>query len=277
MQICAITDEVSKNLAFALDVLQREQITNIDLRGVWGGNVTDLTSAQAEEAQRLIEAGGFHVVALSTPVGKTKITDDFAPEIARFRRALELADQFGARYLRVFSFYANEEEAKQYRPEALRRLRQLSEMAAPAGVILAHENEEGGFCAWRPEECLAFHHELPDNFRALFEPCSFTVMGYDPYSEALPLLRPYTAYVHVRDTPRGTTHYGVVGEGDVRWSDILADLKAHHFGGYLTLEPHLGWENYAQLTDETRVANFQRAATALRTALAAVEDKMDRS
>jgi sugar phosphate isomerase/epimerase len=137
-------------------------------------------------------------------------------------------------------------------------------------VTLAHENEEGGFCAWRPEECLAFHQALPANFGALFEPCSFTVMGYDPYTDALPLLLPYTVYVHVRDTPRGTTDYGVVGEGDVRWLDILAELKRQQFAGYLTLEPHLGWQNYAALTDETRTINFQRATAALRTALAKI-------
>jgi sugar phosphate isomerase/epimerase len=169
----------------------------------------------------------------------------------------------------VFSFYATEEEAQRYRSEALDRLGQLCELARPYGVILAHENEEGGFCAWRPEECLAFHQELPDNFRALFEPCSFTVMNYDPYLEALPLLRPYTVYLHVRDTKRGTTEYSVVGEGDVRWPDILADLKQHDFKGYLTLEPHLGWSS-KETTDEIRKANFARAAQALREALANV-------
>lgn len=268
MQICAITDEVSKDLAFALDVLAGDGIKNIDLRGIWGGNMVDLTDEQAAAAQRLIQTGGFTVISLSTPVGKTRITDDFAREVARFRRAVELAQHFGAKYLRVFSFYASEDEAKQHRSIAIDRLHELCEIASPAGLILAHENEEGGFCAWRPEECLAFHQELPENFRALFEPCSFTVMGYDPYTEALPLLRPYTVYVHVRDTPRGTTHYGVVGEGDVRWPDILADLKQHGFTGYLTLEPHLGWQNYAKLTDEVRAANFRRASAALRSALA---------
>jgi sugar phosphate isomerase/epimerase len=268
MQICAITDEISRDLAYALNVLEEEQIKFIDLRGIWGGNVTELNATQAREAQQMIQQRGFTVIALSTPVGKTKITGDFAPEVARFQRALELAQLFGVKYLRVFSFYANEEAAKHYRDEALRRLRQLCVMAQPYGMILAHENEEGGFCAWRPEECLAFHQELPDNFRALFEPCSFTVMGYDPYVQALPLLRPYTAYVHVRDTPRGTTHYGVVGEGDVRWPDILADLKQHNFQGYLTLEPHLGWNHYGEMTDEMRAAHFHRAATALWAALA---------
>lgn len=267
MKIAAITDEISRDLAYALTVLEREGIKLIDLRGVWGGNVIDLSDEQAAQAQQLIQAGGFEVVAISTPVGKTKITDDFSPEQARFRRALALAQQFGARYIRVFSFYASEEEAKVYKQEALRRFLWLCEESWPYQITLAHENEEGGFCAWRPEECLAFHQALPDNFRALFEPCSFTVMGYDPYTEALPLLRPYIAYIHVRDTPRGSTHYGVVGEGDVRWSDILADLKQHNFEGYLTLEPHLGWENYAGLTDAVRTANFHRAAEALRAAV----------
>jgi sugar phosphate isomerase/epimerase len=269
MIISACSDEISTDLATALDVLEREDIHHVDIRGIWGGNVTDLSDEQAAQAQRMLKERGFTVTALSTPVGKTRITDDFGPEVARFSRALELAQRFEAPYLRVFSFYASEEAAVTYRSEALRRLRQLCEMAEPYGVVIAHENEEGGFCAWRPEECLAFHQELPDNFRALFEPCSFTVMNYDAYTEALPLLRPYIVYVHLRDTKRGTTEYSAVGEGDVGWSNILADLKQHNFKGYLTLEPHLGWGR-KETTDEIRTANFARATKALRETLAKI-------
>jgi sugar phosphate isomerase/epimerase len=251
----------------ALEVLEREDIQHLDLRGIWGGNVIALTDEQATQAQTMIETRGFKVTALSTPIGKTKITDDFWLEVVRFKRALELAQHFEAPYLRIFSFYATEAEAKTYRGEALRRLQQLCELAEPYGIILAHENEEGGFCAWRPEECLAFHQALPANFQALFEPCSFTVMSYEAYTEALPLLRPYIAYLHMRDTRWGTTKYSVVGEGDVGWSQILADLKQHNFKGYLTLEPHLGWGS-KEMTDELRIANFSRAVKALRKTLA---------
>jgi sugar phosphate isomerase/epimerase len=269
MIISACSDEISQDLATALTILAYEQIDHVDLRGVWGTNVTNLSDAQAAKAQAMIAERGMRVTAVSTPVGKTPITADFAPEESRFGRALELAQLFGAPYLRVFSFYASEEEAVQYRPEALRRLQRLCEMAQAYNVVVAHENEEGGFCAWRPEECLSFHRSLPENFQALFEPCSFTVMGYNAYEEALPLLRPYIAYVHVRDTERGTTRYSVVGEGDVGWHQILFDLKQNHFKGYLTLEPHLQWNNRAA-TDEDRIASFHRATQALRTALAAV-------
>lgn len=269
MIISACSDEISTDLATALDVLEQEDIRHVDIRGIWGGNVTDLSDEQATRARQMVKERGFSVTALSTPIGKTKITADFAPEVARFRRALELAQRFEAPYLRVFSFYTSEAEAKTYRSEALRRLRHLCEMAEPYGIMLAHENEEGGFCAWRPEECLAFHQELPDNFRALFEPCSFTVMNYDAYTEALPLLRPYIVYLHLRDTKRGTTEYSVVGAGDVGWLDILADLKQHNFEGYLTLEPHLGW-GLKETTDEIRKANFARAAKALRETLAKI-------
>jgi sugar phosphate isomerase/epimerase len=268
MIISACSDEISLDLATALDVLTREQIQHVDLRRIWGRNVTLLDEEQVREAEALIAQRGFTVTAISTAVGKTQITDDFAPEMTRFQRALDLARLFNAPYVRVFSFYCADDEAERYRPEALRRLRRMCELAASAGVVLAHENEEGGFCAWRPEECLAFHRELPENFRACFEPCSFTVMGYDAYRDALPLLRPYIAYWHVRDTTRGTTHYSVVGEGDVGWPQLLASLKESGYQGYLTLEPHLEWSN-PQATDQDRTASFHRAAAALRTALAA--------
>lgn len=267
MIISACSDEISNDLALALDVLDREQIRHVDLRGVWGQNVIELDDEQAALAQRLIHKRGLRVTALSTPIGKTPITAPFAPEEARLRRALELARLFGAPHLRIFSFRASEDEARQHHAEALRRLRWMCELAEEYGVALAHENEEGGLCAWRPAECLALHQELPAQFQALFEPCSFAVMGYDPFAEALPLLRPHIAYVHVRDTKRGTTHYCAAGEGDSRWPDILADLRQSGFAGYLTLEPHLGWGD-AHTTDGMRVAYFRHAVAALRGLLA---------
>jgi sugar phosphate isomerase/epimerase len=267
MIISGYTDEISQDLTVALDVLAREQIQHVDLRRIWGRNVTLLDEEQVRDAQAQIAQRGFTVTAISTAVGKTQITDDFAPEVARFQRALELARLFDAPYVRVFSFYVSEEEAARYRPEALRRLRHLCELADDVGVVLIHENEEGGFCAWRPEECLAFHRELPENFRACFEPCSFTVMGYDAYREALPLLQPYIAYWHVRDTTRGTTRYTVVGEGDTGWPQLLTSLRQNGYQGYLALEPHLEWDN-PRATDQDRISSFQRAAAALRNALA---------
>jgi sugar phosphate isomerase/epimerase len=267
MEISACTDEISADLVRALDVLERHEIRQVDLRGVWGRNVIELDDAQAARVRELINARGFRVTALSTPIGKTPITAPFASEEARFRRALELARLFEAPALRVFSFRASEAEARDHWPEALDRLGRMSELAAPNGVTLAHENEEGGFCAWRPEECLALHRELPANVVALFEPCSFAVMGYDPFVKALPLLRPYLGYLHVRDTRRGTSEYCCAGEGDARWPDILADLHRRGYAGCLTLEPHLGWGD-AHTTDEMRIAHFERAVAALRTLLA---------
>jgi sugar phosphate isomerase/epimerase len=268
MIISAFSDEISQDLATALEVLAREQIDSIELRRIWGNNIMKLNDEQAAEAQKMIAERGMRVMAIGSPIGKTPITADFAPEQARFGRALELAQLFGAPYIRVFSFNASEEEAIRYRSEALRRLRILCEMAEPYDIILAHENEEGGFCAWRPDECVAFHRELPENFRALFEPCSFTVMGYHAYRETLPLLQPYIAYVHVRDTERGTTRYSVVGEGDTGWHEILHELKQSGYQGYLSLEPQLQ-RNKPEATDADRIADFQRATQALRSALAA--------
>ena len=263
MIISACTDEISHDLEVALDVLTEEGIEYLDLRGIWGKNVTGLDDDEAAKAKDMIERRGFQVTAISTPIGKTQITDDFEPDIARFQRALELATLLGAPYVRVFSYYVADAEAETFRGEALNRLRHLCTMAQPHNIVLAHENEEGGFCAWRPEECVAFHQALPDNFRALFEPCSFAVMNYEPAVDALPQLRPYIAYVHVRDTERGTTRYGVVGEGDVGWREILSELKQSGFQGYLTLEPHLQWAN-RNATDADRTASFRRATQALR-------------
>ena len=50
MIISACSDEISQDLATALDVLEAEQIEHVDLRGVWGKNVVELSDEEAASA-----------------------------------------------------------------------------------------------------------------------------------------------------------------------------------------------------------------------------------
>jgi len=52
-------------------------------------------------------------------------------------------------------------------------------------------------------------------------------------------LRPYIAYVHVKDALSGSSRVVPAGEGDGEIRETLSALRASGFDGFFSLEPHL--------------------------------------
>ena len=70
--------------------------------------------------QQTLAEYGLQVSSIGSPIGKIKITDDFAPHLDRMRHAAEVAKQLNAPYLRLFSFFIPAgEDPDDYRDEVL--------------------------------------------------------------------------------------------------------------------------------------------------------------
>ncbi len=126
-----------------------------------------------------------------------------------------------------------------HRGEVMRRMRVMSERAREAGVILLHENEKdiyGDTIA----RCVDLMRGIAgnDHLRAAFDPANFIQCGQTPFPDAYDALRPWLAYVHVKDAlPSGRVV--AAGEGSARWHAFLERLRADGYDGFLALEPHL--------------------------------------
>ncbi|MGH2409722.1 MAG: sugar phosphate isomerase/epimerase family protein, partial [Chloroflexota bacterium] len=147
IRLSAFADEIAGDLEEQLDALAEDGIAHLDLRAVWGTPVLQLTDEQIERTRRLLDARGIRVAAIGSPIGKTPIDAPFHEEIDRFERAVSLARELGARYIRVFSFYppaavAGSFDWADYRDEVIGRLRELTARARAADLILTHENEK---------------------------------------------------------------------------------------------------------------------------------------
>lgn len=95
--------------------MKENQIPYLEIRGVDGVNIADLTKEKAREIRQRLDAEGFSVWSLGSPYGKISITEDFAPHLDLFKRGLELADILNAKHIRLFSFYVPAGEASAYR------------------------------------------------------------------------------------------------------------------------------------------------------------------
>src|SRR6266851_459536 len=157
IRLSAFADEISADLDEQLAVLKSENIHFLDLRGVWGTNVLDLTDQQITEVKQTLDVCGIGVAAIDSPIGKVPIDSPFAESLQHFERAITLAHFFNTPFIRIFSFYPpathqsdadnaggrDEEDSAdptKWRNEALRRLHELTARAHKEGIILLHEN-----------------------------------------------------------------------------------------------------------------------------------------
>jgi len=138
IRLSGFADEISPHLDEQIATLERERIHYVDLRGVSGTNVLDLTDEQIARIKRTLDDHGIGVATIASPIGKVPIDSSFDEHLQRFERAIALAQIFRTPYIRIFSFYPPAATANgdgdapapsNYRDEVLRRLREMTARA----------------------------------------------------------------------------------------------------------------------------------------------------
>ncbi len=97
-------------------------VEHLEIRGVYGENISDITTDKARDIRARLDVAGISVWSLGSPFGKIGITEDFEPHLEKFKRGLELADILGAEHIRIFSFYVPHDNTGRYSDEVMRRL-----------------------------------------------------------------------------------------------------------------------------------------------------------
>lgn len=238
--LTGFADEIGPDLNLQLETLASESIRHLELRSVWGKNVLKLSDEELAAVRAELDRRSVRVSSIGSPIGKIKITDEFAPHLADFDRALHAAALLRAPYIRLFSFFIPQgEDPAQYRDEVLERMGQLVRRAEGRGVTLLHENEKHIY-GDIPSRC----HDLltavnSPLLRAAWDPANFVQCGARPHTEGYEALRPYIAYVHVKDALLATGQVVPAGQGDGEVRQTLSALRASGFDGFFSMEPHL--------------------------------------
>ncbi len=238
--LTGFADEISPELEVQLDTLAAEEMRFLELRGVWGKNVLKLDVGELAQVNGALRERGVGVSSIGSPIGKIGIRDDFAPHLADFRRALAVAHELEAPFIRLFSFFMpHGEDPASHREAVLDRLGQIVRTAEGSGVTLLHENEKEIY-GDIPARCLDLLTAIDSPiFRAAWDPANFVQCGVRPHEEGYADLRPYIAYVHVKDSILATGQVVPAGEGDGQLRETFAALRESGFDGFFSLEPHL--------------------------------------
>lgn len=259
IRLTGFSDEIDPGFDIQLQTIKKLGLKYIELRGVDGINVADLTAEQQEITCEKLKAHGISVSCIGSPIGKIGITEPFEPHFAQFCDLVSFAKKLGTHYIRIFSFYIPEgEKPGTYTDEVLRRLEALAVYAKEAGVILLHENEKGIY-GDTPARCKVILDRLYDtSFQAVFDFANFVQCGSDT-QEAYQLLAPYIKYIHIKDALLKDGSIVPAGQGDGCVAAILKALKESGYRGFLSLEPHL--------VDFTGLSDLEATATERNSAL----------
>ncbi len=238
--LSGFSDEISQDFDEQLRVVGSLGLNWIEFRSAWDANVLDLTDAQLASAKEKLDAAGIGVSSIGSPIGKIDITADNGPHLDRMRHCADVAQHFGAQYVRMFSYFIPEgDNPDDYRDEVLRRLDALAGIAAERGLTLIHENEKEIY-GDIPSRCLDIVTSV-DNpaLKLTWDNANFVQCGVRPFDEAYQMLRPHVVYLQVKDAVMATGEVVPSGQGDGQARQTWKAFADSGFEGFASLEPHL--------------------------------------
>lgn len=272
IRLCAFADEAATSLSEQIAALKENGISLIEVRGIDGKNVAQLTKKEARHYAELLHDNGIGVFSIGSPLGKVPLGEADA-HMDTVRHVCELARIFGADRIRIFSFYESDGRGS----EVIDALRRMTEIAAEYGVVLCHENEKAiyGDTPARVAELMAAGLQ---GLRFVFDPANYVQCGVNA-KEALTRFFAHTDYFHIKDVIAATGELVPSGYGDAAIDAIVAAVAASGRDVVFTLEPHLAvFDGYAQIdreemkhrfTFESTKESFAAAANALKDVLRA--------
>lgn len=241
--ISGFADEISSDFTKQLETVTKLGMSYISLRSADGKGIADYTEAEVKETlMPRLEQFQVKVSSLGSPIGKVGVEDEegFEKQKKQLEELCRISRLLDCRYIRMFSFFIPEgKNPEDYRDTVLRKVREFLEIAKKYDIILIHENEKEiyGDTGARCKELLDAMGDA--HFQAAFDFANFVQCGEDT-EVCWELLRPYIAYIHIKDAVTANQENVVCGTGEGKIAQLLKRaITEEGYEGFLTLEPHL--------------------------------------
>jgi len=261
MKLAVITDEISQDFEYALDVMLEYGATGAELRGLWGTNIAELSEEQVARAKKALRDRNMTVAGLATPFYKCDLKVDAGGEAAGplhlaqprgleeqidlLKRCCRLAHEFEAPLLRVFDFWRKEARTPEIEDQIIRAFNEPVEIAEKEGLMLVLENEHSCFSGTGAEAARIATEINSPHFRLVWDPGNAFYAGERPFPEGYESVKPWMVHMHVKDARMVETpgeglqpQWCVIGEGEIDYKGQFAALKRDRYAGWISLETH---------------------------------------
>ncbi len=240
--ISGFSDEIDKDLDQQLKKVRELGLDYISIRGIGDKNIADYSLEEFQtDIYPKLQENKIGISSIGSPIGKIFIDDDeaFDKQKEILKNLCQIANLTQTKYIRIFSFYIDKEKnPDDYKNQVLEKLKVFIDIASDYGLVLVHENEKDIY-GDSLKRCLDLAENLyGDNFKLIFDFANFVQVGQEP-REAYEKLKDYVDYIHIKDAIYNDNQNVVCGSGDGQIEEILRDLMARGYEGFLTLEPHL--------------------------------------
>ncbi len=255
-------DEAAPDIAGQIEATKRLGWDSIESRNIDGINLTDIDDGVFESVEAALASSGVGIDVLGSAVanwGKDPRSDgDARRSAAELARAIPRMKRLGASMIRGMSYglvKGMDPADDGWLSLVVSRLEPLVRACEEAGVVYLHENcmNYGG---QSPDHTLRLLERIPSPAFALaFDtgnpPFSFDRRGPEPWKlqsslEFYRAVKHAVKHVHIKDAvyigpsdgifPK--TRFTLPGEGNGQVREVLRELNASGYSGFLSIEPH---------------------------------------
>jgi sugar phosphate isomerase/epimerase len=272
-RVAVINDEITQDFEKACQIVANDfQLHWIELRSMWGKNITDLSVKEVADAKKILAQRRLRVTDIASPLFKTdwpgaprssqsETRDQFHANVdpnaqdKLLDRCISLAKSFETDRIRCFDFWRLDDQ-KPYRNAIDAKLQSAADRCAKSNLILLLENEMSCNTA-TGEEALAVLNAIPNrNFMLNWDPGNAAALAGTPYKAGYDLLpKERIGHCHCKDVirkPENKYEWAPVGAGMVDWVGQLQALKHDGFHYGLSLETH--WHGGGSPEASTRIS-----------------------
>jgi sugar phosphate isomerase/epimerase len=274
-RISVINDEISQDFDHACYVVAHDfGLSWIELRSMWGKNVTELSATQIDDAQKLLAKYHLRVTDIASPLFKTDwpgaplssysskgdmhgaAEATFKQQDEIMERSISLAKQFKTKKVRCFDFWRLDDVAP-YRAAIDEKLRSAAEAAGKQGILLLLENEFACNTATGREAARTMNAVRTPHFALNWDPANAVMRGeLDAFPggwQALPKNRIH--HCHCKNAVKnadGKIDWSPVGKGIIDWAPQFRALKQIGYREAVSLETH--WQGAATPEESSRIS-----------------------
>lgn len=230
--LSALSSEIVSEPEEMLKILQGQGIKSIELDSVWNKKVVSLSSSEIERLKKILEQNQFSVSGIRTDLNRKNICEISIQDIVNeFEQYLKVAQNFGAKYVVVSSFYVSQEEKAIYKEKLIQLFRTMAEIAGEKKVSVLVENEPGTFCS-TSTDCGEIIESINSSFfRLAFNPANFARCGEKPFGKVSPHIRRMAQVVYVNDA-LFSGEMQLPGYGHAEIKELISILRCWCFSGF---------------------------------------------
>lgn len=245
IKLCAFSDEYSPSLDKQIEGLKLNNIKYMEIRGVNGKNVLDLSLDEAKDIANILDQNNIKVWSIGSPIGKVDINTDINLYYDKVHHICKLANIFKCNNIRMFSFF----NAYDKKDLVIKYLNEFVKIGKLYNVYLNHENEKDiyGDTVLRVLEL----YNNVDGLKFVYDPANFIQCNVDS-NYALDNLFNITNYFHIKDAMYVDGSVVPSGYGDGNINRLISMINKDII---LSIEPHLfDFVGYKDI-DNTKLIN----------------------